>query len=196
MRLTFCGNQKKSIAAISEGIGVDNETAKDILEICLEILDDPDGQEYVYSKEMPGSSIGLGFHVPKTKYYISVKHFTLQILALILDNKIGGAGITSFMLSSRDVLKRWLWTIENKHYCVLNEIILGNKSNVPQTKEVIIAKMASWRECCNLSDVWSCPYLVDGYQCTAEEVEINNVIDELIDVGIIEVHINVLKQVF
>lgn len=195
-RLHMHGTAEQVAAEIASIIDTDYETAKNILLVAAEVLKNENPDEFFKRVDENGdnNNASLGLLIGDTKYYISVKRLTLQVLALILDNL--SFGLASFIASSRDSLKRWLWIISDDDYCVLTEIIMLNKMKKSLTEDDLVKDLANRKECCNILNTWKCPFLYNNYSCNVTTETVKSSIDKLINDGVIDIINGVLKHTF
>lgn len=190
-------NEEDTVQILASTLKIAPEKANALLKFTKEFFKDtePETGEYInaVSSFNGGDPKYLSMLIANTKYYISIKFFTLQMLAFILDRILGGAA--TFTLASQDMLKRWLWKIGDGHYCILTEIMQLQRERMAVGKTMLIEMISKRDECSNRSEVWGCPYLSCD-SCRADVDSLTKRLDEMVELGIVKIVDDELRLVF
>ncbi len=171
-----CVKHEVLIGHLQEITGATPEKTEQLLGVLKEILPNtPQESEYFFeeSEESFTPNI-LSFFIPETKYYISIKRSTLHVIMWIMDYLF--AGIPSKMDSLTGFMKKALWKINDRHYCVFSEILRLRKCGISQLEQLFEER----HECCNHSEIWKCPFLSEE-KCQMSCMEAKKIIEELIE---------------
>ena len=154
--------------------GATLEKTEQLLNVLKDILPNTlQESEYFYeeSEEAVTPDV-LSFFIPETRYYISIKRSTLHIAIWIMDYFF--ASIPSKIDSLTGFMKKAIWKITDRHFCVFSEILRLHECSSSQLEQIFEER----HECCNHSEIWKCPFLFEE-KCLLSNTEIKKIINEL-----------------
>lgn len=169
-----CVKHETLVNNLQDLTGATPEKTELLLNVLKDILPNtPQESEYFFeeSEETVTPDV-LGFFIPETRYYISIKSSTLHIAMWIMDYFF--AGIPSKMDSLTGFMKKAIWKITDRHYCVFSEILRLHKCSSSQLEQLFEER----HECCNHSEIWKCPFLSEE-KCLLSSTETKKIVDEL-----------------
>lgn len=177
----ICLNGIKHSELVSQMVditGADEKVIEQSIEVLKQVLPaDKELPEYFIEKEesIPGV---MGFHIPETKYYVSLSRGTISFVLFILDKFL--MGIPSVIDNLAGISKKGIWKIKDNQYCIVDEIIRKGKSTIYDMKKLYDDRS----ECCNRSEIWKCPFLSEEH-CLLKAEEVEALIEELISSDLI-----------
>lgn len=154
--------------------GVNENVIKQSIDLLKLMLPaDMESPEYFIEKEETVSGV-MGFFIPETTFYLSIKRGTFHLLLLILNKWL--YGIPSIVDAFAGISKKGIWKIKDNQYCIVAEILEKKETTIWEMKQFYDNR----KECCNRSEIWKCPFLLEE-DCLLEAEKVEELIGQLID---------------